>query len=79
MDRSPARDARAVRPLVVIDAAADGAEEVYREALAEGATVAVHGAAPWALDGDAVDVGTASFLALYASRVVGGGLPARLA
>lgn len=78
MDRLPARDARALTLLVVIDAAADGAERIYREALADGATAAVHGVAPWARDGDAVDVGTASFLALYADEVIGAGLPASL-
>lgn len=62
-------------PLVVIGADAPDAERIYREERQRGATLAVHGPAPWADGPDVVDVGTAAFLALYASRVVGGGLP----
>ena len=65
--------------LVVLDAAAAGAAELYREERSRGATLAVHGAAPWVDEADIVDRGTAAFLALYADRVEGGGLPAALA
>lgn len=54
------------------------ARDTYDRARADGAEVAVHGAAPWAVEADVVDVGTAAFLGLYADRVVGGGLPALL-
>jgi len=75
MDRSSLRHPR---PLIVIDAAAPEARDTYDRARADGAKLAVHGAAPWAVEGDIVDVGTAAFLGLYADRVVGGGLPALL-
>lgn len=65
-------------PLIVIDAADPEAEAVYRAARGRGACIAVHGEAPWAEPSDVLDVGAASFLALYADRVVGGGLPAVL-
>lgn len=76
MDRSSLRHPR---PLIVIDAAAPEARDVYDRARADGAELAVHGAAPWADEGDVVDVGTAAFLGLYAVRVVGGGLPGSVA
>ncbi len=64
--------------LVVLDGAAPGAEALYLEERSCGATLAVHGAAPWADGPDIVDEGTAAFLALYADRVEGGGLPSLL-
>jgi hypothetical protein len=67
-----------VIPLIVIDAAAPEAEAVYRAARGRGASIAVHGDAPWAEPEDRLDVGAAAFLALYADRVVGDGLPAVL-
>ena len=59
--------------------AAPGAEVLYREERARGAVLAVYGPAPWADGVDVVDPGTAAFLALYADRVIGGGLPRALA
>ena len=76
MDRSSVRNAH---PLIVIDAAAPEAEQEYHRARADGAEVVVHGEAPWAEDGDRAGDVTAGFLALYADRVVGEGLPAVLA
>lgn len=70
------RDAGQMSRLVVLDATAPGAAGVYLEERSCGATLAVYGAAPWADGADIVDEGIAAFLALYADRVEGGGLPA---
>lgn len=76
MPRSPARNAR---PLIVIDAAAHGAQERYERERAAGAVLAVHGGPAWARAEDIVDEAGAAHLALYADEVIGDGLPASVA